>query len=155
MNMPQPIILNAGEGRHYDMGAIRATFKADDAETEGRFSVSEWYLDPMHEGPGAHKHDENDEVFYILKGTASVLIGETWHDLSAGSFCFTPRGVMHDFRNETTEPMCLLNVFLPGPFEQLMPAIVDWYRQHPAKRLDLPSGQDGARPEELNASNDD
>lgn len=135
MNAPSPVVLYPGEGRHYDMGAISATFKADDAETECRFSASEWFLEPMHEGPGPHKHDDNDEIFYVLKGTASILVGEKWHHLPAGSFCFVPRGVMHDFRNESTGSMGLLNVFLPGPFEQMMPVIVDWYRQNPAKRL--------------------
>ena len=134
--LPQPIVLNEGDGRHYDMGPIRATFKADDAETEGRFSVSEWYLDARHEGPGAHKHDENEEVFYVLEGTASILIGEKWHHLSAGSFCLVPRGIMHDFRNEGSQPIRLLNFFLPGPFEPMMPQIVDWYRKNPARQLD-------------------
>lgn len=131
----QPVVLKDGEGRHYDMGAIRATFKVDEAETQGRLSASEWFLDAMHEGPGAHKHEENEEVFYVLEGTASIMVGETWHHLSAGSFCLIPRGVMHDFRNESTRTIRLLNFFVPGPFEHLMPQIADWYRENPAKGL--------------------
>lgn len=130
------VILGPGGGRRYDMGAIQAIFKADGPETQGGFAISEWWLDARHEGPGAHKHDDNDEIFYVLEGTASILAGDTWHQLAKGSCCVIPRGTMHDFRNESTERMGLLNVFIPGPFEEMMASIVDWYRDNPAKRLD-------------------
>lgn len=135
MEASKAIVLGPGRGRVYDMGAIGAVFKADGDETGGRFSVSEWTLAARHEGPGAHKHDDNDEIFYVLEGSASILIGEQWHVLAAGSFCMIPRGVLHDFRNESSAPIRLLNVFVPGPFEAMMPMIVDWYRDNPAKRL--------------------
>lgn len=131
----EPIVLGPGEGRTYDMGALRAVFKADGPETDGRFSISEWWLEARHEGPGAHKHDENEEVFYVLEGEASILIGQDWHRLAKGSVCVIPRGLVHDFRNESTSRMGLLNLFLPGPFEAMMPIIVDWYRDHPARPL--------------------
>lgn len=130
-----PVIWCQGEGRHYGMGALHAVFKADDQETEGRFSISEWWLEARHEGPGAHKHDENEEVFYVLEGVASILIGEEWHTMPKGSMCIIPRGVMHDFRNQSFERIGLLNVFLPGGFESMMPAIVDWYSENPARPL--------------------
>jgi hypothetical protein len=41
-----PIILGPGEGRPYPMGRLSAVFKADGAETAGRYSISEWWLDP-------------------------------------------------------------------------------------------------------------
>jgi len=129
------VILGSGEGRKYDMGAIGAVFKADETETGGLYSVSEWTLEPMHEGPGAHKHDGNDEMFYVLEGTASILIGDHWHQMPAGSFCLIPRGVVHDFRNEGTTPIRLFNVFVPGPFERLMPEIAEWFRANPAKKI--------------------
>ena len=38
------------------MGRISALFKADGAETAGRYSISEWWLEPHHAGPVAHSH---------------------------------------------------------------------------------------------------
>lgn len=131
----EPIILPAGGGRRYDMGAIRAVFKADGTETSDRFSVSEWWLDAHREGPGAHKHEANDELFFVLEGEASILVAATWHKLGKGGFVLVPRGVTHDFRNESDARIGLLNVFLPGPFEQMMPEIVDWYVRNPAKPI--------------------
>ncbi|MBP7240450.1 cupin domain-containing protein [Amaricoccus sp.] len=135
MAAEQPVVLGPGEGRRYEMGPISAVFKADGAETGGRFSISEWWLEPRCEGPGAHRHDDNDEIFYVLEGEASILVGADWRRLPKGSLCVIPRGVMHDFRNEGATRMGLLNVFLPGPFETMMPAIVDWFRDNPARRM--------------------
>jgi mannose-6-phosphate isomerase-like protein (cupin superfamily) len=131
-----PVIRRPGEGRHYDMGALRAVFKADAQETAGAFSISEWWLESRHEGPGAHRHDANVEIFFVMEGEASILVGEEWHRLAAGSVCVIPRGVLHDFRNESTRRMGLLNIFLPGSFEEMMPKIVQWYRENPARPLD-------------------
>ncbi|NVD38814.1 cupin domain-containing protein [Ensifer sp. HO-A22] len=132
----QSIVHGPDGGRRYDMGAIQAVFKADGPETQGRFSISEWWVEARHEGPGAHSHDDNDEIFYVIEGTASILVGDTWHRMEKGSICVIPRGTLHDFRNESTSRMGLLNVYVGGPFESMMPMIVDWYRDNPAKRLE-------------------
>jgi hypothetical protein len=50
----QGIVLAAGEGRAYPMGRLAAVFKADGAETDGQYSISEWWLEPHTPGPGAH-----------------------------------------------------------------------------------------------------
>jgi len=118
-------------GRSYKMPAMKAIFKADEGETAQRYSISEWWLEPGCAGVGAHLHEENDEIFYVLTGTAEILTGTTWNSLPAGSFLRIPAGIMHDFRNMTEEPAGLLNIFLPGGFEHNMPAIVDWFASQP------------------------
>ncbi len=125
------IALGPGEGRIYRMGTMTAVFKADEAETDSRYSFSEWWLEPHAEGPGAHSHKDNDEIFYVIEGTASVLIGDRWTDAPQGSFLRIPAGVTHDFRNRTSERAGLLNVFIPGGFERNMPEIVDWFSRNP------------------------
>jgi len=47
------IVLAPGQGREYPMGRISAVFKADEEETQSRYSVSEWWLEPRTQGPGA------------------------------------------------------------------------------------------------------
>jgi len=64
------IFLAPSDGRHYPMGRISATFKADEAETQNQYSISEWWLEPKTQGPGAHAHDE-DDAFYVVEGTMS------------------------------------------------------------------------------------
>jgi mannose-6-phosphate isomerase-like protein (cupin superfamily) len=132
-NRPLPagaIVLSAEQGRTYDMGFMRAVFKADGTETQERYSVSEWWMEPRNAGPGAHSHASNDEVFYVIEGVASILIGDQWVDAGKGSFIRIPAGVTHDFANRTDQRIGLLNFFIPGGFEQNMPAIVEWFEHN-------------------------
>ena len=124
------IVLAPGEGRSYPMGRIAAVFKADGAETANCYSVSEWWLEPHTQGPGAHAHPE-DDVFYVLEGTMSFLVNEIWTDAPKGSFVLVPGGVTHDFENRGPTRAGLLNFSAPGTFEQDMPAIAQWFAEHP------------------------
>ena len=128
-----PIVLLPGEGRTYGMGRIRAVFKADGTETVGGYSISEWWLEPNTKGPGAHAHEE-DDVFYILEGTLSVLIGDEWVEAPKGSFVLVPADTTHDFENRGSIRAGMLNFSCPGNFEQHMPAIVEWFQAHPPGR---------------------
>jgi mannose-6-phosphate isomerase-like protein (cupin superfamily) len=134
MDKPQPprkpIILGPGEGRAYAMGRIAAVFKADGHETGSKYSISEWWLDPHTAGPGPHSHPE-DDVFYVIAGIMSVLAGDAWVNVGAGSFVLIPGGVTHDFENRGDVRAGVLNFYAPGTFEEQMPMIADWYAKNP------------------------
>lgn len=122
------IILGPGAGRHYACGPMRSVFLADGAETCDRYSVSTWWVDPDKAGPGAHSHEANEELFYVIEGTMTFLLGNQHVDATAGTFLRIPARVIHDFENRTSHPAGALNVFIPGGFESNMPAIVEWFR---------------------------
>jgi quercetin dioxygenase-like cupin family protein len=124
------VVLAPGEGRVYSMGRITAVFKGDGAETADGYSISEWWLEPNTTGPGPHSHPE-DDVFYVIEGTMSVLVGDQWIDAPKGSFVLVPGGATHDFQNRSPARAGMLNVSSPGPFEPHMPGIVDWFAAHP------------------------
>lgn len=132
MKVAEAIILRSGEGRSYSLGKMTALFKADEGETDSRYCVSEWWMEPGTEGVGAHSHEANDEVFYVLEGAPGILIGEEWQQFGAGDFIRIPATITHDFRNRTDERAGLLNFFIPGGFESSMPAIVDWFDKNPS-----------------------
>ena len=125
-----PIILAPGEGRNYPMGRISASFKADGAETASSYSISEWWLEPNTKGPGAHSHPE-DDVFYVIEGTMSFLVGERRIDAPKGSFVLAPGGTTHDFENRSASRAGVLNFSAPGDFEQAMPGIAEWFAKNP------------------------
>jgi mannose-6-phosphate isomerase-like protein (cupin superfamily) len=125
-----PLVLAPGEGRSYPMGRIAAVFKADGAETAGRYSISEWWLEPHTQGPGAHAHPE-DDVFFVIEGTMSFLVDDEWVEAPAGSFVLVPGGVTHDFENRGERRAGALNVSAPGDFEEHMPSIAEWFSAHP------------------------
>ena len=113
------------------MGRLGAVFKADGTETARAYSISEWWLEPHTRGPGAHSHDE-DDVFYVLEGTMSFVLGDRWIDAPRGSFVLAPGGVTHDFENRGDLRAGVLNISVPGEFEQHMPDIVRWFTANPA-----------------------
>jgi mannose-6-phosphate isomerase-like protein (cupin superfamily) len=112
------------------MGRIAALFKADGEETAKGYSISEWWLEPHTQGPGAHSHPA-DDVFYVLEGSMSFLVGDKWIDAPKGSFVLVPGGTTHDFENRGAVRCGVLNFSAPGTFEEDMPAIADWFKQHP------------------------
>src|SRR5690242_4774397 len=116
-----------GAGREYAMGPVRAVFKADGDETRGRYSISEWWLEPYTRGPGAHSHPE-DDVFFVLEGTMSFFVGGEWIDAPAGSLVLAPGGSAHDFENRTAKRAGALNLSVPGDFEPHMAGIAEWFR---------------------------
>lgn len=124
------VFLLPGEGRKYSMGRMGAQFKADGEETRGRYSISEWWLEPRTSGPGAHSHPE-DDVFYVIEGTMDFLIGEEWIQAPKGSFVLAPGGMTHDFENRGAVRAGALNFSIPGNFEGHMPDIVAWFAANP------------------------
>ena len=128
----KPLVLKPGEGRDYPMGRVRAVFKADDDETAGLYSISEWWLDPHTKGPGAHSHPE-DDVFYVLEGTMHFFVEDAWIEAPAGTFVLAPGGVPHDFENRGDVRTGALNISAPGNFEEAMPGIAEWFIARDAK----------------------
>jgi mannose-6-phosphate isomerase-like protein (cupin superfamily) len=124
-----PVALAPGEGRPYEMGRVRAVFKADEGETNSRYSVSEWWLEPRTQGPGLHSHPE-DDLFYVIEGVMSIRVGDDWLECPPGSFVLVPGGVPHDFENRGVVRAGFLNFSSPGPFEPHMPGIAEWFRKH-------------------------
>lgn len=131
----KPIVLAAGQGRHYDMGRMNAVFKADEAETQAKFSVSEWWLEPKTPGPGVHHH-EDDHVFYVLEGLISVFVADSWHECEKGACVVIPGGTSHDFENRTEDKAGFLSFNVAGGFEAEMPGIVQWFTENPLRRID-------------------
>ena len=130
----EPIILGPGEGRTYDCGRVIAHFKADGAETGDRYAISEWVMAPGFDGVGAHDHAANDEIFIGTEGECEIRVGDDWRPVRIGTTVRIPAGVTHDFRNLSATRAAMLNVFLPGGFEHMMPQIVRWFAENGTDR---------------------
>jgi quercetin dioxygenase-like cupin family protein len=124
------LIVRPDQGRKYDMGRMRAVFFADGDETDARYSISEWWLEPRTRGPGAHSHPE-DHIFHVLTGTLSLLMDGGRTDAPRGSYALIPGGVTHDFENHGAEECGFISINAPAGFEQKMPKIVEWFAENP------------------------
>ncbi len=117
----------------------RVTVKAGSAETSGRIAQIE-VNDPRGSAPPLHLHREDDELYYVIEGELTVLVGNERIDLSAGDFAFAPHGVVHSYivRSPqaralvTISPAGLEGMFVEGgvpvaagqqPAEEVMPPI--------------------------------
>jgi mannose-6-phosphate isomerase-like protein (cupin superfamily) len=121
------LILKNGEGREYKLGPMTVVFKADDQETDEKYSISEWWLEPDSDGPSPHLHEEKEHVFYVLEGTLAVLVGENWIEAGKGTFIRIARNTLHTFSNQTDKRAGFLNIDVPGGFEKDLPGMAKWF----------------------------
>lgn len=129
----KPFIARPTRGRRYDMGPMQAVFLADGHETDSRYSVSEWWLQPQTRGPGPHSHPE-DHIFYVLAGTLSLFLNGEWTEATRGYCAVIPAGNTHDFENRGVDECGFLSINAPGGFEEKMPDIVQWFAEHPPEK---------------------
>ncbi len=61
---------------------------------------------------GYHVHEKDAELFYIIKGTATYIDGETTKTVTAGDVTICPVGTGHGIANETDEVVELVAVIV-------------------------------------------
>lgn len=66
----------------------------------------------MQKGGGMPRHTNTVEhEQYVLRGEATITIGEETHHVKAGDIVFIPEGVVHSYRNSGEEPfefLCMI-----------------------------------------------
>ncbi len=72
--------------------------------------------------PGAgvppHRHNQEDETFYVLRGTYGFVRGDEQIVAGAGQSLFVPRGTLHGFQNIGEAEAELLIVTSPGQLHE-------------------------------------
>lgn len=106
---------NDGEALWF-LGSL-VTVKATGAETGGRVTVVE-IVNPPGFAPPVHRHLDEDEMFYVLSGTAEYRCdGETF-SAGPGDFVLLPAGLAHTFLVGPDEPLRTLQITTPSGFER-------------------------------------
>ena len=67
---------------------------------------------PVNEGPPLHRHDDTEQIFYLLEGRGTLTIGEDLHRtrIGPGDVVRIPRGTLHAIRadrGETVRYLCV------------------------------------------------
>jgi quercetin dioxygenase-like cupin family protein len=74
---------------------------------------------PPWDGPPLHRHDNADEIFYVLSGGGIwTMNGQAW-DVEAGETVFVPRGTWHTYRTTAESTELLYVMSAPGLDEYL------------------------------------
>jgi len=63
---------------------------------------------------GPHYHQEHDEIEYVIRGTAQLLVNDKWVDIKPGSIHFNPMRKVHAARNHSNEALIVLIAFTPA-----------------------------------------
>jgi len=68
--------------------------------------------------PPPHSHSDNEECVYVLDGVLRYTVDEETRDLQPGEWMSTPRGSVHHFSNQASEPARVLVMLTPDIGEE-------------------------------------
>jgi quercetin dioxygenase-like cupin family protein len=102
-----------------DLGSFGVRFFARAAQTQGALSIVEHPIPPRTLAAPLHRHSREDEYSYVLEGTMGAQLGSEVIRAEAGSLVFKPRGQWHTFWNAGNGPCRVLEIIVPGGFEEM------------------------------------
>lgn len=113
-----PRFIPPGEGAVlHGPGGDLSVPKLAAADTCGLLSLTEYTAMPG-VGPPLHRHEREDETFYIIEGEVTFVVAGKEIVARPGAVVYGPRGVPHTFKNRSREPAkMLLLVTPPANFE--------------------------------------
>jgi mannose-6-phosphate isomerase-like protein (cupin superfamily) len=101
---------NYKQGQKLDVAGLnQITVLLDRSETElTEIGINEWKLD----GP-PHKHNDKDQIFYIISGDGVIKLGSDEYKVRPGFLIYVPAGLVHQSITKGSEPLCyvLYNIF--------------------------------------------
>lgn len=100
------------------LGDISMAYKVSAEATSSGVAVHEWEIGPRKLGAPPHRHEHEDEIFYVLSGTVTAMQDDEVVTVGPGSYVVLPRGHFHTFWNEGDERARLLVILVPGRLEQ-------------------------------------
>ena len=87
-------------------------------ETNGAYTMLEVVADHRN-GTPMHVHQNEDEHFMILEGTAHLAYGDKTVDAPAGTNITVSKGIHHAWCNLSKSSLRMLVLFTPGGIDQL------------------------------------
>ena len=117
-SLTRAFVVQVGEGQVIPGPAGGpTTIKARTETTNGSFTMLEVTIGPK-QGPPAHVHRREDEMWYLLDGRFRFIADDKLLEAAPGSFVFVPRGTAHCFQNLEDRPSRILVMFTPSGMER-------------------------------------
>jgi mannose-6-phosphate isomerase-like protein (cupin superfamily) len=89
------------------------------AQTNGAYSVVEIVAEHGY-GTPVHIHENEDEHFVVVEGTASMVNGDQAFEATAGAAISLRKGVPHAWCNRSNSPLRLVITNVPGGIEEAL-----------------------------------
>ncbi|MGH3676896.1 MAG: cupin domain-containing protein [Mycobacterium sp.] len=116
MSTQSPVLVARDQGEHF-LDTLY-TAKINSEQSNGAITAMEFQA-PRNFGPPLHRHDAEDEMFYIIAGELWLSCGDVEAVHGEGAVVWLPRGLPHTFqvRSETAR---VLHVSTPAQFERML-----------------------------------
>lgn len=111
------LIQSPDDDDRIDLGPNEVGIILSGDETDGAFSLLEYTSPPDGPSPGRHRHEETDEVIYVLDGELQCTVAGDTGVATAGDAVWIPRGTTHTFEVVGTRPGWFLFWYTPAGFE--------------------------------------
>jgi len=118
MTSASTISIPPGAGDFFDFGGLGVKWKIDGERAGERFAIVHHPIDPRALAAPLHRHQNEDEYSYVLKGTLGALLGDDIVTAEPGTWVFKPRHQWHTFWNAGDEPCEIIEVISPAGFER-------------------------------------
>jgi mannose-6-phosphate isomerase-like protein (cupin superfamily) len=89
------------------------------AQTNGAYSVVEIVAEHGY-GTPVHVHENEDEHFVVVEGTAYIVNGDHAFEATAGAAISLRKGIPHAWCNRSNSPLRLVITNLPGGIEEAL-----------------------------------
>jgi len=66
-------------------------------------------------GTGLHYHKDADEIFYVIEGTGTAVLGDKIYNIEAGDFIFIPKNLDHKIRKYDSTGILKVVFFMDKP----------------------------------------
>ncbi len=117
--MGKPIIIRYDDEKRTIYGAgDEYAYLATGRDTDGGYFMMHAVVPPGG-GPPPHTQTREEEGFYVLEGRVTFWIEGERKETEAGAFVHVPRGVAHNFRNESDQNARMLIWFTPAGIEEM------------------------------------
>lgn len=140
MTLQTPLVLPRGVGEHFAFLNTLMTVKVGGDRSSGVLSCVE-LVAPRGFGPPLHRHDVEDELFYIADGEVRFIAGDTDEVVGTGGTVWLPKLLPHQFQ-VLTETARVFQVTTPAQFERFVATLG---APAPAAVIPEPVEIDGAR----------
>ena len=118
-----PITVGATDGENISVVGDTYRILVSGEQTGGAFATIDMLI-PPDGGPGPHAHPDIEESFYVIAGEIEVKSEFGNYTATQGSFINIPKGgVIHGFKNNTSETAHLLCTVVPAGLENFFEEI--------------------------------
>ena len=104
---------------HFAEVDAAAQFAADKMKKNNLFTTDRLFCDVYCFEPGqeqkSHSHTGSDKVYFVIEGTARIVIGVEARDVGAGTAALAPAGEPHGVQNPGPGRLKILVMMAPKP----------------------------------------